>query len=70
MPKWLVISVPAIILLCLSETKAYPHGEAADEPFLKDLTVAFYNVHVSPTSIKVGDPVDRKSTRLNSSHRL
>ncbi len=36
---------------------AYAHGEAADEPFLKDLTVAFYDVHVSPTTIKVGEPV-------------
>jgi methane/ammonia monooxygenase subunit B len=57
MRKWFAISVPAILLVCLSVQPAYPHGEAADEPFLKDLTVAFYNVHVSPTSIKVGDPV-------------
>jgi methane/ammonia monooxygenase subunit B len=57
MRKWLVIGVPAILLVCLSGTAAYAHGEAADEPFLKDLTVAFYNVHVSPTSINVGDQV-------------
>jgi methane/ammonia monooxygenase subunit B len=36
---------------------AFAHGEAADEPFLKDLTVAFYDVHVSPTTVKVGEPV-------------
>jgi methane/ammonia monooxygenase subunit B len=57
MRKGLAIGVPAIFLLCFSVTSAFPHGEAADEPFLKDLTVAFYNVHVSPTSIRVGDPV-------------
>jgi methane/ammonia monooxygenase subunit B len=62
MRKWLAIAVPAIFLLCLSVTPAYPHGEAADEPFLKDLTVAFYNVHVSPTSIRVGDPVTLSGT--------
>ncbi|MGA8566197.1 MAG: methane monooxygenase/ammonia monooxygenase subunit B [Candidatus Binataceae bacterium] len=37
--------------------RAFAHGEAADEPFLKDLTAAFYDVHISPTTIKVGDPV-------------
>jgi methane/ammonia monooxygenase subunit B len=57
MRKCLVASVPALLLFCLSVTAAYAHGEAADEPFLKDLTVAFYNVHISPTSINVGDPV-------------
>jgi methane/ammonia monooxygenase subunit B len=62
MRKWLAIAVPAIFLLCLSVKPAYPHGEAADEPFLKDLTVAFYNVHVSPTSIRVGDPVTLSGT--------
>ena len=36
---------------------AYAHGEAADEPFLKDLTVAFYDVHIAPTVVKVGEPV-------------
>jgi methane/ammonia monooxygenase subunit B len=36
---------------------AFAHGEAADEPFLKDLTVAFYDVHISPTTVKVGEPV-------------
>src|SRR5690348_3745031 len=57
MRKFLVASIPAILLYCLSVMPAFAHGEAADEPFLKDLTVAFYNVHVSPTSINVGEPV-------------
>jgi methane/ammonia monooxygenase subunit B len=57
MRKFLAISIPAILLYCLSVTPAFAHGEAADEPFLKDLTVAFYNVHIGPTDIKVGDPV-------------
>ncbi len=57
MRKWLVVSLPALLLFSAALSTAYAHGEAADEPFLKDLTVAFYNVHIGPTSIKVGDPV-------------
>ncbi len=45
------------ILTTSYTTRAFAHGEAADEPFLKDLTVAFYDVHVTPTSVKVGEPV-------------
>jgi methane/ammonia monooxygenase subunit B len=56
MRKWLLISIPAILLCCCSQM-AFAHGEAADEPFLKDLTVAFYNVHIGPTEIQVGEPV-------------
>lgn len=36
---------------------AFAHGEAGDEPFLKDLTTAFYDVKISPTAIHVGEPV-------------
>src|SRR5438270_2445004 len=57
MRKWIAISVPVVFSLVAVVGVAFAHGEAADEPFLKDLTVAFYNVHVSPTSIKVGEPV-------------
>jgi methane/ammonia monooxygenase subunit B len=45
------------ILISSYATRALAHGEAADEPFLKDLTVAFYDVHITPTAVKVGDPV-------------
>jgi len=47
----------AVILISSYATRALAHGEAADEPFLKDLTVAFYNVHITPTAVKVGEPV-------------
>jgi methane/ammonia monooxygenase subunit B len=47
----------AIGLLAASAPRAFAHGEAADEPFLKDLTVAFFDVNISPTSVKVGEPV-------------
>ncbi len=47
----------AAILISSYATRAFAHGEAADEPFLKDLTVAFYDVHVTPTAVKVGEPV-------------
>jgi methane/ammonia monooxygenase subunit B len=57
MRKWFLSSILGLLVSFLSVTVAFAHGEAADEPFLKDLTVAFYNVHVSPTSITVGQPV-------------
>ncbi|MBF6558798.1 MAG: hypothetical protein IVW56_00810 [Candidatus Binataceae bacterium] len=50
------LTAAVLIILC-GARGAWAHGEAADEPFLKDLTVAFFNVHISPTVIKVGDPV-------------
>ena len=52
-----VLSAALFLLTAAHATRAFAHGEAADEPFLKDLTVAFYDVHISPTTIKVGDPV-------------
>jgi len=57
MRNWIAISVPVVFSLAAVIGAAFAHGEAADEPFLKDLTVAFYNVHISPNSIKVGEPV-------------
>ena len=47
----------AVVLISFCAQSAFAHGEAADEPFLKDLTVAFYDVHVTPTAVKVGEPV-------------
>lgn len=52
-----VLSAALLLLIAWYAPRAFAHGEAADEPFLKDLTVAFYDVHISPTSIKVGEPV-------------
>ena len=52
-----IICCLALLLMSFAPKGAFAHGEAADEPFLKDLTVAFYDVSVSPTTIKVGEPV-------------
>src|SRR5580698_3966169 len=52
----MVVSIVAILISSYA-TRVFAHGEAADEPFLKDLTVAYYDVKISPTSIKVGEPV-------------
>lgn len=52
-----VLSAALLLLVASYAPRAFAHGEAADEPFLKDLTVAFYDVHISPTAIKVGEPV-------------
>lgn len=51
-----ILSIVAV-LISSQATRVFAHGEAADEPFLKDLTAAFYDVHISPTSVKVGEPV-------------
>ena len=38
----LAITLPLTMILIMSCARgAFAHGEAADEPFLKDLTVAF-----------------------------
>src|SRR5260370_18160549 len=49
----LAIAIGAIV----NASIAFAHGEAGDEPFLKDLTTAFYDVKISPTEIQVGQPV-------------
>jgi len=51
-----ILSIVAV-LISSHATRVFAHGEAADEPFLKDLTAAFYDVHISPISVKVGEPV-------------
>ncbi len=58
MDRRLLISLIAVALAAMvSVPQAFAHGEAGDEPFLKDLTVAFYDVSVSPTAVQVGQPV-------------
>ena len=52
-----VLAVAVMLLLPMMPRAAAAHGEAADEPFLKDLTVAFYDVNIGPTSVTVGQPV-------------
>ena len=37
--------------------RVFAHGEAGDEPFLKNLTSAFYDVSVSPAEVQVGEAV-------------
>jgi methane/ammonia monooxygenase subunit B len=41
----------------VSAPKVFAHGEAGDEPFLKNMTTAFYDVSISPTEVEVGQPV-------------
>jgi methane/ammonia monooxygenase subunit B len=47
----------ALMVSTVGASKVFAHGEAGDEPFLKDLTTAFYDVKISPTEIEVGQPV-------------
>ena len=57
MNKKLVALIFAVVISCLGAPRVFAHGEAGDEPFLKDLTTAFYDVKISPTEIQVGQPV-------------
>src|SRR5215510_8235296 len=58
MYRRLLISLIAVASAAIvSVPQAFAHGEAGDEPFLKDLTVAFYDVTISPTEVQVGQPV-------------
>ncbi|MBI3798513.1 MAG: hypothetical protein HY268_16320, partial [Deltaproteobacteria bacterium] len=58
MYRRLLISLIAVAIAALVRVpQIFAHGEAGDEPFLKDLTVAFYDVSISPTEVQVGQPV-------------
>ena len=58
MHRRLVISFIAVAIAAIvSVPQVFAHGEAGDEPFLKDLTVAFYDVSISPAEVQVGQPV-------------
>ena len=52
------LSVCMLVFASLASIpSAFAHGEAADEPFLKNMTTAFFNVSISPTEIEIGEPV-------------
>lgn len=55
----LLIAALAFVLsgVAFPASHAFAHGEAADEPFLKNMTTAFFDVVVTPTEIEVGEPV-------------
>ncbi len=55
--RLIMVCTLMLIVSALSASRVFAHGEAGDEPFLKDLTTAFYDVKVSPTEIEVGQPV-------------
>src|SRR5215204_6779941 len=55
--RFLTIFMAVAFMAIVSVPKVFAHGEAGDEPFLKNMTTAFYDVSVSPTEIEVGQPV-------------
>ena len=50
----LTIRVVVAFVAMAGVTSAYAHGEAGDEPFLKNMTTAFYDVSVTPAEVEVG----------------
>lgn len=58
MDRWLQKGIMTLALLVIiGVSQVFAHGEAGDEPFLKNMTTAFYDVSVSPTEIEIGQPV-------------
>ena len=55
--RFLTILLALALLAGFGISKVFAHGEAGDEPFLKNMTTAFYDVSVSPLEIEVGQPV-------------
>lgn len=55
--RLLTILMTLALTACFGISNVFAHGEAGDEPFLKNMTTAFYDVSVSPTEIEVGQPV-------------
>ncbi len=55
--RLLTILMAVALTAIISAPKVFAHGEAGDEPFLKNMTTAFYDVSISPLEIEVGQPV-------------
>lgn len=55
--RFLTIFMAVAFMVAVSAPQVLAHGEAGDEPFLKNMTTAFYDVSVSPIEIEVGQPV-------------
>lgn len=55
--RLLTILMTLVFTAAVSVSTVFAHGEAGDEPFLKNMTTAFYDVSVSPTEIEVGQPI-------------
>ncbi len=45
------------LAITLSAANVWAHGEAGDQPFLKNMTTAFYDVSISPSEVEIGQPV-------------
>jgi len=45
------------LAITVSVSKVWAHGEAGDQPFLKNMTTAFYDVSISPSEVEIGQPV-------------
>src|SRR4029453_18276830 len=55
--KFLTVLIALTLFVTASVSDVFAHGEAGDQPFLKNMTTAFYDVSISPTEVEVGQPV-------------
>jgi methane/ammonia monooxygenase subunit B len=58
MDRRLLTSLMTLALVAIAGgSNVFAHGEAGDQPFLKNMTTAFYDVSVTPKEVKIGEPV-------------
>jgi len=55
--KFFTTLVILALVVTASVVDVFSHGEAGDQPFLKNMTTAFYDVSISPTEVEIGQPV-------------
>src|SRR4051812_48630257 len=55
--KFFTTLVILALVVTASVVDVFAHGEAGDQPFLKNMTTAFYDVSISPTEVEIGQPV-------------
>ena len=55
--KFLTVLIALTLFVTASVSDVFAHGEAGDQPFLKNMTTAFYDVSISPAEVEIGQPV-------------
>ena len=55
--RFATIFLALTLAVAVSVQNVWAHGEAGDQPFLKNMTTAFYDVSISPSEVEIGQPV-------------
>jgi len=54
--KFLTVLIALTLFVTASVSDVFAHGEAGDQPFLKNMTTAFYDVSISPRKLRLVNP--------------